>query len=71
MRRRREAEQQQTGTALPANTSFSESLQLFQSLQVLANEEEVAAFRNETAASKFVVLVVSLVGRWKLEGTVQ
>ena len=34
------------------NTSFSESLSLFQSIQVLANEEEEKAFRNETASSR-------------------
>ena len=34
------------------NSSFSESLRLFQSIQVLANEEESAASRNETAESE-------------------
>ena len=34
------------------NSSFSESLRLFQSIQVLANEEESAANRNETAESE-------------------
>ena len=34
------------------NSSFSESLRLFQSIQVLANEEESAALRNETAESE-------------------
>ena len=34
------------------NTSFSESLSLFQSIQVLANEEDEKAFRNETASSR-------------------
>ena len=35
-------------TEAEKNTSFSESLSLFQSIQVLANEEEEKAFRNET-----------------------
>ena len=35
------------------NSSFSESLRLFQSIQVLANEEESAANRNETAESEY------------------
>ena len=35
-----------------SNSSFSESLRLFQSIQVLANEEEIAALRNETAESE-------------------
>ena len=35
------------------NSSFSESLRLFQSIQVLANEEESAALRNETAESEW------------------
>ena len=39
--------------ALPGN--FSESLNLFQSIQVLANEEEERAFRNETESSKYLV----------------
>ena len=34
-----------------SNSSFSESLRLFQSLQVLANEEDREALRNETTAS--------------------
>ena len=34
------------------NTSFSESLSLFQSIQVLANEEDEKAFNNATASSK-------------------
>ena len=34
------------------NSSFSESLRLFQSLQVLANEDDREALRNETTASK-------------------
>ena len=38
---------------LPGN--FSESLNLFQSIQVLANEEEERAFRNETESSKYLV----------------
>ena len=33
------------------NSSFSESLKLFQSIQVLANEE-AAAYKNETTQSK-------------------
>ena len=33
-------------------TSFSESLSLFQSIQVLANEEDEKAFNNATASSK-------------------
>jgi hypothetical protein len=37
--------------------NFSESLNLFQSIQVLANEEEERAFRNENATSKLIVLV--------------
>lgn len=36
------------------NTSFSESLSLFQSIQVLANEEDEKAFRNETASRVLV-----------------
>ena len=32
--------------------NFSESLNLFQSIQVLANEEEERAFMNETASSE-------------------
>jgi len=36
------------------NSSFSESLRLFQSIQVLANEEESAALRNETAEKVLV-----------------
>ena len=32
--------------------NFSESLNLFQSIHVLANEEEERAFKNETASSK-------------------
>ena len=35
--------------------NFSESLNLFQSIQVLANEEEERAFMNETASSEFHV----------------
>ena len=35
--------------------NFSESLNLFQSIQVLANEEEERAFMNETASSEFDV----------------
>ena len=38
---------------LPGN--FSESLNLFQSIQVLANEEEERAFRNETESSESLV----------------
>ena len=34
------------------NSSFSESLRLFQSIQVLSNEDERAAKENETAESK-------------------
>ena len=34
------------------NSSFSESLRLFQSLQVLANEDDREALRNETTASR-------------------
>ena len=34
------------------NTSFSESLSLFQSIQVLANKEDEEAFKNETASSR-------------------
>ena len=34
------------------NTSFSESLSLFQSIQVLANEEDENALKNETASSE-------------------
>lgn len=33
------------------NASFSEELSLFQSIQVLANEEEELAFKNKTAQS--------------------
>ena len=43
--------------------NFSESLNLFQSIQVLANEEEERAFMNETASSEFDVTVeILLVG---------
>ena len=35
------------------NSSFSESLRLFQSLQVLANEDDGEALRNETTSSKY------------------
>ena len=34
------------------NSSFSESLRLFQSLQVLANEDDREALRNETESSE-------------------
>ena len=41
------------GEQLPKSAgNFSESLNLFQSIQVLANEEDERAFRNETASSK-------------------
>ena len=40
--------------------NFSESLNLFQSIQVLANEEEERAFMNETASSKFEILFVGI-----------
>ena len=35
-----------------SNKSFSESLRLFQSIQVLANEEDRAALKNTTTESK-------------------
>ena len=35
------------------SSSFSESLRLFQSLQVLANEDDREALRNETTSSKY------------------
>ena len=38
----------------PKNSSFSESLSLFHSLQVLANEEEERALSNSTASSMFM-----------------
>ena len=38
------------------NSSFSESLRLFQSIQVLSNEDERAAKENETAESKKMIL---------------
>ena len=41
------------GEAAPSsNGSFSESLRLFQSIQVLANEEDRAALQNSTAESR-------------------
>lgn len=41
-----------------SNSSFSESLRLFQSIQVLANEEESAALRNETAESESLPFIL-------------
>ena len=40
--------------------NFSESLNLFQSIQVLANEEEERAFMNETASSESTIFTVML-----------
>ena len=43
------------GEAAPSsNGSFSESLRLFQSIQVLANEEDRAALQNSTAESRTI-----------------
>ena len=41
-----------------SNSSFSESLRLFQSIQVLANEEESSALRNETAQSEYIMFIM-------------
>ena len=43
------------GEAPKSSGNFSESLNLFQSIQVLANEEEERAFMNETASSKSTI----------------
>ena len=43
------------GEATKSSGNFSESLNLFQSIQVLANEEEERAFMNETASSKSTI----------------
>ena len=40
------------------NSSFSESLRLFQSLQVLANEDDREALRNETTSSRMAATPV-------------
>ena len=43
------------GEAAPSsNGSFSESLRLFQSIQVLANEDDRAALQNSTAESRAI-----------------
>ena len=39
------------------NSSFSESLRLFQSIQVLANEEERAAAATEETESNFSIII--------------
>ena len=46
------------GEAPKSSGNFSESLNLFQSIQVLANEEEERAFMNETASSKSTIFSV-------------
>ena len=48
------------GEAPKSSGNFSESLNLFQSIQVLANEEEERAFMNETASSKSTIFTVLL-----------
>ena len=48
------------GEAPKSSGNFSESLNLFQSIQVLANEEEERAFMNETASSKSTIFSVML-----------
>ena len=47
------------GEAAPStNGSFSESLRLFQSIQVLANEEDRAALQNSTAESRAIQTLI-------------
>ena len=48
------------GEAPKSGGNFSESLNLFQSIQVLANEEEERAFMNETASSESTIFTVML-----------
>ena len=48
------------GEAPKSSGNFSESLNLFQSIQVLANEEEERAFMNETASSESTIFTVML-----------
>ena len=61
MRRRRRSAGNITDDRAPKSLgNFSESLNLFQSIQVLANEEEEKAFMNETASSKFEILFVGI-----------
>ena len=48
------------GEAPKFSGNFSESLNLFQSIQVLANEEEERAFMNETASSESTIFTVML-----------